>query len=263
MLKASTLRPGLLVSLKTSITGNVRYETRTIDAARIDTDGALRARWETARTVTDPEEHEASQKARNAARVAVSRVCSLSAFGLLCPEANADKLADAIAEARSIAEAFNEGAKMTRVNVNVICGKIETNDQEAMRSINGEVRELLETMQAGIAQMKPETIRDAANKARSLGQMLSPEAQVRLQFAIDAARGAARQIVAAGESAAIEIDQSAIRRIAESRTAFLDLDDAGEVAQSVAPGRAVDFEAGDATPGIVAAAPARMLDLFA
>ncbi len=56
-LKASTLRPGLLVSVKTSIRGNVTYSTRDLDPDHIESDGSRQARWETERRIADPQEH--------------------------------------------------------------------------------------------------------------------------------------------------------------------------------------------------------------
>lgn len=261
-IKTSTLRPGLLVSLKTSLTGNVKYQTRTIGAEHRTEEGALHAVWETARTVIDPAEHEAGKKARGSARFTVARVCSTSAFGLLCPEDGAAALESAIVEARAIAEKFNQTATLTRLSVYVITGRIAADDVEAAKAINSEVRDLLDTMRQGVSDMDAATIREAANKARGLGQMLLPEAEARLRVAIEAARTAARQIIKAGESAGIEVDQLAMRRIAESRTAFLDMDDAGEIGAPVASGRAVDFTS-EAPSGFQCAPATRALDIFA
>jgi hypothetical protein len=113
---------------------------------------------------------------------------------------------------------------------------------EAVRAINSEVRDLLEAMKEGVETLNVEAVRQAANKARSLGNMLTPDAADRIQGAIDAARSAARKIVAAGEQVACEIDLRAVRAITEARTAFLDLDDAREVAAPTEQARAVDFE---------------------
>jgi hypothetical protein len=71
--------------------------------------------------------------------------------------------------------------------------------------------------------------------------MLSPEAEARVRVAVDTARDAAKQIVKAGEAAAIELDVRAIRKITEQRTAFLDMRDEVEVARPAAQARAVDF----------------------
>jgi len=72
--------------------------------------------------------------------------------------------------------------------------------------------------------------------------MLSPESETRVRIAIEAARTAARRIVQAGEQAAQEIDLSAVRKITEARTAFLDTDEGAEVqAPSAAPGRGIDL----------------------
>jgi uncharacterized membrane protein YkoI len=63
-----------------------------------------------------------------------------------------------------------------------------------------------------------------------------------VKIAIEAARKAAREIVKAGEVAEIEVDRQAMRKITEQRTAFLDLDEAKEIAKPKARGRAIDLE---------------------
>jgi len=141
-----------------------------------------------------------------------------------------------------LTEEFNATAKLTRVRVYVIAGRIAPDDVEAVRAINGEVRDLLTDMAEGVRNLDVKTVRDAADRARDIGRMLAPDAQARIQAAIDAARSAARQIVKAGEQAAQEIDQRTIRRITEARAAFLDLEPAAEVAAPVAEARVLDFE---------------------
>ena len=84
-MEVSTLRNGLLVSLKTSVTGNVSYIKRDIETDHVTEDGHLAAKWETERTIVDPGEHEAAIKVRSKARALVTGVCVASAFGLLCP----------------------------------------------------------------------------------------------------------------------------------------------------------------------------------
>jgi len=241
-IQTSTLRPGLLVSLKTSVTGNVSYAKQTLEREQRTADGALKARWETERTITDPEEHEAAIRARSAAGVAIRRVCATSAFGLLCPESQAGDLDEAIKAARKIADDFNSSAKLTRLTVHVITGRIAADDVEAVRAINAEVRELIEAMTAGVQNVDVKVVRDACNRARSLGQMLQPEAQARIQMAIDAARSCARRIVQAGEQAAQEIDQRTLRSLAESRLAFIDLDEEKAVVAQAANRRAIDLD---------------------
>jgi hypothetical protein len=74
--------------------------------------------------------------------------------------------------------------------------------------------------------------------------MLSPAAASRANAAIDAARSAARAIVKAGETAAVEVDAKAVELIRTSRMAFLDLDDGDtvEVQAPVSTAAAIDFE---------------------
>lgn len=244
-LQTSTLRPGLLVSLSTSLRGNVRYDKVDLEHEHIE-EGKAKARWETTRTVADPVEFEAGKKARNKAAGLIRSRCALSAFGLLCPESAAEDLADAMREAQAIVDAFNASASLTRLSLYVITGRIAQDDVEAVRAINSEVRGLMDSMAEGIERIDAKAIREAAAKARSIGNMLSPDAQARVQIAIDAARSAAKKIVAAGEAGAIEIDRMTMRKITEQRTAFLDMRDEVEIERPAAEARAVDLGGADA-----------------
>lgn len=255
-IQTSTLRPGLLVSLKTSIVGNVRYAKQTIEAEYLTDDGAQEARWETQRTIADPVEHEAAKKARARARSLITGVCANSAFGLICPEIDAPNLDAAVAEARKIADEFNATAKLSRVYVYVITGRIAPDDVEAVKAINSEIRDLLSDMESGISRMDVKAIREAASRAKSMGAMLSPTAAARVQIAIETARSTAKKIVAAGEGAAQEVDAVAMRKLAETRTAFLDLDPAKEIATPATEGRAVDLMPSAPIKSAAASAPA-------
>lgn len=241
MLQATTLRPGLLVSLKTSVRGNVSYKTTDLQPLT-NVEGEVYTRWETEKHIADAAEHELAVQTRAKCRSLIVGCCANSAFGLLCPESKADQLELAIADARKLAEEFNAKASITRVTVNVIAGKVNPNDAEAIRAINGELRDLIDGMAEGVRNLNAEGIRAAATKAKSLGSMLSPTAQVRIQDAIDAARSAARKIVSAGEQAAIAVDHEAVKALREARTAFLDIDtpEAAFVAPE-AQARAIDL----------------------
>src|SRR4029077_6271511 len=162
--------------------------------------------------------------------------------GLLCPEAKADALATAVEEARAIVAQFNSSASLTRLSFNIITGRIAPDDVEAIRAINNEMSDLLASMAEGLSNLAVTKVRDAANKARAVGSMLTTEAQERVQAAIDVARKTARAIVQAGSEGAVEIDRAAIRKVLDSRTAFLDVDDAGvEVKAPVPTVRQVDY----------------------
>jgi hypothetical protein len=249
----STLRPGLLVSLKTSIRGNVSYAVDTIDPDYLDESGARRAKWQTERVVADPREHERAVRVRSTCRSLVIRHCASSSFGLLCPERNEAFLRAAIEEAQAEVRAFNEEAALTRIGFYVLIGRVAADDAEAVRAIGAEMRELMSDMESGIEGLNAEAVRTAAKKARALGSMLSNAAAARVADAIGAARSIAREIVKAGEGITIEIDRAALRQIAEARTAFLDLDAGGEFVAPATVGRGVEFDLAAATGEPVAA----------
>lgn len=233
MVQVNTLKPGLLVSLKTGTNGNVSYTRSDVEPEQTLPDGAKRAKWETERLITDPDEYENAHAVRSKCRGAIYKVCTASTFGLLCPEDKKDELDEAIKYATETAAEFNRTAALTRVHVYVIVGRIAADDVEAVRAINSEVRGLLEDMQKGLKNLDVKAVREAARKAKSVGQMLAPAAAERIKEAVEAARSAAKKIVAAGDDVAMAIDRNAIKKINASRTAFLDLEE--EPAVEAAP----------------------------
>src|SRR5262245_12504 len=110
-----TLRPGLLVAVSTSTGGNVKWFKEVIEDDHIDGEGRRLAKWETTRTITDPEEFAAATKVRLKARSLVASVCAHSAFGYLCPEDRKDKLDALIGDAQRLVKEFNDSSKLTRV----------------------------------------------------------------------------------------------------------------------------------------------------
>ncbi len=260
MLTTSTLRPGLLVSLSTQVVGNVHYRTTTIEPERLTEDGGLAGSWKTDKTIADAQEHSIGIETRAAALAMVRGPCARTPFGLLCPEDKRDLLDASISEAQRRVDRFNETAKMTRIKLYVMVGKIAQDDVEAAQKITGEVGELLAAMAAGAENLDVETIRSAANAATSIGRMLSAELQERLSKTVAAARKTARQIVKAGDSTeVVKIDTALIRELTETRAAFLDLEEPDEIAAPVTSGRALDL-----TPletAIAAAGSARQIEL--
>ncbi len=235
MTNIATIRPGFLVSLKTSLRGNVAYSSEIIDAEYINADGARKAKWQTERTIRDPQEHMNATKLRSQIRNLITATCVQSAFGLLCPESKGPMLDEAISQARELADRFNRQATLSRVNVYVIVGRIASDDAEAIRALNSEVRGLLENMEQGVINADAKLIRDNANKARSMGQMLSESARAEVQDAIKSARKVARKLVKAGENAAIEVDAVTLAKLKSARTSFLDYDSNESTIQPEAP----------------------------
>lgn len=252
----TTIRPGLLIGLKTTINGGVSYTKIDLEAARIDTaTGVERARWETTRVVSDADEHKRAVEVRGRVRTTILRECFATAFGYVCPATNEKALRAAVMEARSLAASFNRDAKHSVVQVNVLIGRIAANDQEAAKAIADETRELVEAMTQAIEQADVATIRDAANRARRVASMLSDETQGKVSAAIEQARKAARELVRrvekSGEQAAAVIAELSTEALTSARFALLDID-APEGAEAVAPpapAPALDLEVGGEVQG--------------
>jgi hypothetical protein len=188
--------------------------------------------------ITDPVEWARAIKVRAEARSLVTRVCCPSEFGLLCPATSEPQLAEAVQAARALAEVHNAEAGVSRIEVYVMTGRVAQDDVEATRAISAEIRGMIEAMRDGIAAANPAAIREAANKARSLGAMLSEDAQAKVNGAIQQAREAARvivkRVVNEGEVAAAVVTSIKLDAIEGARFAFLDLE-MGECVAAPAP----------------------------
>ena len=145
MSNIETLRPGFLISLKTSVRGNVQYAKRDLTQETLTEDGKAVVEWETKRTIADPAEYKKAGEARSKARSIIGSVCVSSAFGLLCPEKAQEELDRAVRDAHKVVDDFNSTATLTRVSVYVMVGKIAADDVEAVKAINSEVSDLIDS----------------------------------------------------------------------------------------------------------------------
>lgn len=237
MPSASTIRPGLLVSIKSSVAGGVSYQRIDLDTDQPVEEGKELVRWETRRVIDNKPEHDRAVKARSKALAEIRKVCAHTAFGLLCPEDQEGALDAAIAAARRLVDEHNGVAASTRVTVYVLKGRVASNDAEAARAITQEIAELVQRMDAGIKEFDPKKIRDAADRAREMSGLLSDEKASKIDAAIKQARAAARTIVkrveAEGEARETVLLDIARGQIESARIAFLDMSgDAPEPAES-------------------------------
>lgn len=245
-MKTSVLKPGLLVALSTSLKGGITYQRVDIETDHVTAEGARVARWETKRHIDDPEAFDRATELRGRIRSMITSACCQSSFGLLCPTSEERALEEAIKTARALAIDHNATDAQTKVEVYVLIGRIAQDDAEAARAIAAEMRELLTDMQEGIREADPERIREAANKARGMEGMLSPEVAGQVSQAIMEARKAARELVRrvgkAGEEAAGVITELSTQRVKAARFAFLDVEERAQEIEREAPaGRGVDL----------------------
>ena len=271
MSNASVIRPGLLVSLKSILKGGVAYERVDINTGEKLPDGAEVSEWKTKRTIEDPAEHETAVKARSMARSLITKCCSNTSFGLLCPEEQEGALDAAVIAAHQVVDNFNKLAKHTRIGVFVIKGRVASNDAEAARAITQEIAELTVAMDAGIKAFDPLAIRKAATRARELSSMLSDEKQGKINSAIEQARKAARTIVkridTEGEDRALVLLDIQRGQIESARIAFLDMSGESETVGDELPAvnsqRFADLDASDVEMSVpsTTSAPVRQMEV--
>ncbi len=244
-----TLKPGILVSLKTSMRGGVTYERKDLNAGAVaeveeGESNTTVEKWETTKIVADDKEFKAATKARSKCGALIRAVCSHSAFGLICPESREKELNEAITEAKAMAAKFNGDASNTNITLYVLKGRIASNDEEAVKAIASELRDLLDAMRDGIGAGDVEAAREAASKAKKMGAMLDGATAGKVARAVDEVREKAKEIVkklVAGEAKAEIVRGIKLEAVASARFAFIDMGESAEVEPlpQVSP-RAVD-----------------------
>jgi hypothetical protein len=226
--KTRTIKPGIIVALSTRIQGGVRYSRVDLERPKELDNGEEFSRWETTRIVSDPDDLARATKVRSTISGIIRRVCTDTAFGLICSEANEPALDEAIKRARVLASEHNATSAYSSVAVYVLKGRIASTDEEAARAIGEEVKSLIDALSAGIDALDPKAIRDAADRARKLGSVLDSGQEAVVSEAIKQARKAARTIVRRVEKdgeQAVDVLKSIQRgAIEKARLAFLDLD---------------------------------------
>jgi hypothetical protein len=232
----STIKPGLLVSLKTEMVGGAQY-TR-IDLESKNKGKAEVHKWETTKVVENPTEYQEAKVARGLASTAIRRTCIKTSFGLLCPTENEAALDAGVKAARVIIDKFNVTATRTQIAVFVLKGRIAATDEEATKAIMSEVRGLLTGMESGVLGADVKVIRDAANRARALGAMLDQSKAAKVSEAVKAARDAAREIAKrvtkGGETVQTVLGEVSSAAVEKIRFSFLDFD-----SQGTAEGKAI------------------------
>lgn len=238
-MNTAVIRPGILVALKTTLSGGVSYVRKDLETGL--TEEELKAiakengtkipaitRWETVRTIDDPADYEAASKVRNLAGNTIRGACAKTSFGLLCTVEQEAALDAACATAQKVVEDHNATSPSTRVTVHCLKGRIAGTDEEAARAIVKEVQDLIDDMNRGIEQLDPKAIRDAAQRATDMGSMLAPAQAETVEKAVEAARRAARVIVKrvekGGEEGAVVLADLQRGALERARIAFLEFD---------------------------------------
>ena len=188
-----TIKPGYLVSVKTSRQGGVKY-LHADKSKQFDSDRREIARWETTRVIDDVSEFDRAANEQLGANYLIAKCCIRTPFGYVCPEENIVKLNEAIEAAHQKIDAFNKSATHTTLYVRVLKGKIAANDTEAFKAITGEIRELATKISAAITTADIKQIREAASMAKSMGKMLDVKLQSDVNVVVKAARAAARLV---------------------------------------------------------------------
>ena len=223
----ATIKPGCLISIKTTCHGGVQYN-RVDMGLEYDGNGQEISEWQTTRVIEDKTEHERSVQVRAKCSNILRLACISTPFGSICPEEKIDEFMVIYENARKLAEEFNESAQNIRITINMMRGRIASDDQEAVRSMISEMRELAQAMDTAISSGDVKAIREAAGMALRMGAMLDESVGDRISEAVKAARKAAREIVKRvekkGEKLEEVVNEQNTQPIDQMRVAFLDLE---------------------------------------
>jgi hypothetical protein len=220
------IKPSILVGLKSTISGGIKYNRTDLERSRVDDNGTERAKWETTRLIDNKEEYEEAVKVRGKAVSNIRRLCTPFELGLVCLVDRIEELEEAIVESKQMVREFNDKSTYSRINIFPSTWEARDNGEDAVRQLSAEVAKIIEEMQTGIDNFDVKNIRKAANKARSLAGVLEKEQEDILNEAISQARKAARMFVKRiekeGERAEAVMAEVRRNELTKARVTFLD-----------------------------------------
>lgn len=224
------LKPGLLVSLRTSLKGGIAYERAELEAPAPATETEDVARWETTRVIDDKAEYDRGSKLQGKVSGMIRNRCiETENLGLLCPKDREDELDKAVADAQALVDEFNTSTRHSMLTVWAVKWRMAEDEEEATAALAAEVRGLLDQVDRGIRDVNVETIRAAATRAKYVGKMLDGKQAEQVTEAVLAARKAAttiaRRVEKLGEDAEVVMAELKTEPIATARFAFLDLEE--------------------------------------
>jgi hypothetical protein len=191
---------GILVSLHTRLHGGVTYQRRDLGGDQIVDGQRVVSRWETTKIVTDAAELAAASSVRSAAGYLIRRVCVPTRFGLVCPLRHEAELRQAIDEARRLVDEHNRQARHARVELGVLCGRVDGSAAETVRAIAQELGSVLGDLQGAADRGDVAQIREAATRARGLVAILPADLAAQVEQIVETARAQAREIRRDGET---------------------------------------------------------------
>lgn len=226
-----TIKPGYLVSVKTTLRGGVKYEREDIRNEH-KKDGSKEEEWRTVKTVTNEEEFKAAEKQRAKIAALVSSRCKLTPFGLICQEEDIEELYMAKELAELMVDEWNTSAKHTIMTLNVLPVCISTDDERVARDIAKQMRDLAKQMKDAVRAGDVEAIREAAKTAATMKEMFGEEEKARVSLAIKAARDAAKiitkQVIKNKEKIEAVLPTLKLGPISKMRFVFADIPEDGQ-----------------------------------
>lgn len=232
------VRPGLLVSMRTSIKGGVSYRREDL-VDEIEGEGT-RTEWKTEKKVENADEYTRARRLRARVVTLIGGACVKTAFTYICPLENEALLDERIAEAQAACDAFNEEAVHSQVTFDLMRGRYMEDTKETVQAVRREIHELLEELNSALKAGEVQSIRDVAARATQMGRLLEEgtEARSALERAVKESRRVAGQLVKRikeGADAVAEVLAGAnVSLIATARHTF-DEDETGEIVDD-APG---------------------------
>ena len=158
------IKPGFLVSVKTEVVGGCQYLRQDVRKEHTE-EGGVEQQWVTTKRIIDEAEYDKAGKVRSRARSEIARRCLETPFGLVCREDRIEELRQAIKLAQLLAQEFNLEARYSQISINVLMGRIASDDVEAAERIAEEMRNLAAEITQAVKSADVKAIRNMIRMA--------------------------------------------------------------------------------------------------
>jgi hypothetical protein len=188
------IEPCILVIDRLKVVRAVTYVKTPYDVVQ-NPDGSEDAKWETERHYKNRDETKLADATYTAARAKLREVCHRTDIGFICREADADKLEQAIADAKQLVDEANEGFKHCVVKFRVVCTDLRPDNASGAATIQEVLEENITKLQGALVDFDTRKANTLLNSSKNLVKLFQdPKTRKALEDQRQQARALAKEI---------------------------------------------------------------------
>jgi len=221
------LKPSFIIVGDVAVRGGVQYTVNNPD--EWEEGSEHHKRWETHRTIFDPEEYNSGRATKARLQRQLNEVCTRSAIGLICPYEFEDRYREIVESIKSEIKDWNDIAKTCKLSFYPVEFEIEGANQKVAEALMRQLIELMEDLREALNKGDFKEVRNLLRNKKGFSEILPDDLGQDLREALESAREQAKELAKQARENAdqFELVQRAVdtSKVSLARLAFVEYAD--------------------------------------